>query len=297
MSNVSIYVIAAMCGCWWQESRVNPGIWESLIPCAWNYQYEYKNKGGYGLGQWTNVGSSHGRLYNLHEWVTSNGYADGDGNGQLAYIPVEGYWNGSYHGTGDNAQTRGSYGSLDNFLASTSTDLDTLVWDFLANWEGVPGNQYSNRRTWAHNFLTYLQEHAGEAGTWTSKNNYLTETEMYKNVLAVYNYFSGYIPEPEPAGTYTITVTSSGSGRAYARPSSGEAGDLIALYADPDSGAEFTGWKVITGDVNINEDNTFTLPASNVSIEAEFTTVEQPTYYPVWMYYQWDRLRRRDARK
>lgn len=273
----SIYVIAAMCGCWYRESGVNPGIWESLTPCAWDYQYEYTGKGGYGLGQWTNVGTSHGRLYRLHQWVTSNGYTDGEGNGQLAYLTVEGCWNGSYNGTGDNSQTRGSYGSLSNFLNSTSTNLDNLVWDFLANWEGVPGDNYSIRRQWAYNILSYLQEHAGESATWTSRNNYITETQTYQNALCVYNFFSGYTPEPEP-DTYRITVQVRGNGVAYASSSYAKEGDTITLTAEPSGSAEFEGWQVVSGGITITN-NSFVMPANTVVIRAIFTgtTVEGHT--------------------
>lgn len=268
----SIYVIAAMCGCWYRESGVNPGIWESLVPCAWDYEYEYTSKGGYGLGQWTNVGTSDGRLYRLHQWVNANGYTDGDGNGQVAYITVEGYWNGSYNGTGDNAETRGSYGSLANFLNSSSTNLDNLVWDFLANWEGVPGNAYSERLEWANKFLTYLQAHGGESASWTSKNNYLSEEESYQNALCVYNYFSGYTPEPEPQpeGTYRITVNTEGNGTATASATYAKPGTKITLTAMPNEGATFEGWTVESGGVTITDDS-FTMPEQAVVILASFT--------------------------
>lgn len=268
----SIYVIAAMCGCWYRESGVNPGIWESLVPCAWDYEYEYTSKGGYGLGQWTNVGTSDGRLWRLHQWVNANGYTDGDGNGQLAYITVEGYWNGAYNGTGDNSQTRGSYGSLANFLNSSSTNLSNLVWDFLANWEGVPGNAYTERLTWANKILTYLQAHGGETATWTSKNNYLSEAETYQNALCVYNYFSGYAPEPEPLpeGEHTITVNVEGNGTAYASATSAKAGVTITLTATPNGDDTFEGWTVESGGITITDDS-FTMPDEAVVITATFT--------------------------
>ena len=45
----SHYVIAAMLGNWQQESGVNPGIWESLIPCPWDYMHTMNPLAG-GLG-------------------------------------------------------------------------------------------------------------------------------------------------------------------------------------------------------------------------------------------------------
>lgn len=191
---LSIYVVAAMCGCWWQESGVNPGIWESLIPCAWDFQYDFTHKGGFGVGQWTNYGTSHGRCYNLHEWVTSNGYADGDGTGQMLFLVHEDYWVNSSH-------KRGNYTTLSEFLSSTSTDLGTLVWDFLACWEGVAGNAYENRLSHAQTYLNYIRQHMDDDPSqysWVSANRYLSEAETLNNVMCVYFHFYGYNIDPKP---------------------------------------------------------------------------------------------------
>lgn len=185
---ISQYVVSAICGCWWQESNCNPEVWESLIPCAWDYQYEYTNKGGYGLGQWTNVGTQHGRLWNLHEWVTSNGYQDGDGYGQLEYVLVENHWN-------TNNPSRLGYTTLEDYLQSTSTNLDNLVYDFLSRWEGVPGNQYTKRCRNARKILEYITAHSGdgEIYTWITGNNYLSESQILNNAMVIYQYMSNNI--------------------------------------------------------------------------------------------------------
>lgn len=193
---ISAHVIASMCGCWKRESGVNPAIWESLIPCEWDYQYEYTGKGGYGLGQWTNVGTPHGRLYNLHTWVTSNGFKDGEGEGQLAFMIHEAYW-------ANSSQTRGSYNSLNEFMNSTSTNISDLVWDFLANWEGVAGDHYDERVESAYTFYDYIVEHQNDdpkTYTWYSANKYTTQAQMLNNVMCIYFALNGYVP-PSPTPT------------------------------------------------------------------------------------------------
>lgn len=183
---VSKYVVAAMCGCWMRESTVNPEVWESYIPCAWDFQYDFTHKGGYGLGQWTNYGTPHGRLYNLHTWVTENGYADGDGYGQLEFLLVEDHW-------ANSPQSRLGYSNLTEFLESDSTDLDDLVWDFLANWEGVPGDHYDERCEYADDVLAYLDLHIGDGNTytWISGNHALTDEQAWNNAMVIYNYIAG----------------------------------------------------------------------------------------------------------
>lgn len=216
----SIYVVSAMCGCWWVESRCNPQIWESLVPCEWDYEYEYTNKGGYGLGQWTNVGTQHGRLYNLHTWVTNNGYADGDGNGQLEFLKHEQYWT-------NTDRSRLGLNSLDEFLASDSTNINDLVWDFLACWEGVAGNKYTTRCEKAALVYNYISEHQGETPSWINAgNHYVSDATWLNNSLVIYNYLGGYVPSGN-----NIIVSCTGNGYAYASPSSVEVGDNFTLYA------------------------------------------------------------------
>lgn len=293
----SIYVVAAMCGCWRRESVVNPGIWESLIPCAWNYKYEYTHRGGYGLGQWTNVGTSEGRLWKLHTWVTENGYGDGNGDGQLAYLTVENWWNGNYNGSGDHPKTHGTYGSLSAFLNSESTDLYDLVWDFLANWEGVPGDHYKERCDYADKFLAYLQNHSAETGSWTSSNQYLTDSQMYNNALAIYNTLgNGAVPQPPEQGTHAITVIASGNGTARASKTYAKQDEIIELTATAGAGAEFKNWNVLYGDISIL-DNKFIMPDTNVSIEAVFSGAYELGNYPIWLFYQWKRIRERNIHK
>lgn len=83
--------------------------------------------------------------------------------------------------------------------------------------------------------------------------------------------------------TYTVTVNSEGNGYAYAEPTTGlEGGETIQLYAIPDNGSYFIGWTVISGDVTINSDNTFTMPESDVIIKAEFKKDKKKSKW--WMY-------------
>lgn len=185
------YVVSAMCGCWWRESQVNPAVWESLIPSTFDHEYQYDNIGGYGLGQWTNVGTPYGRLYNLHTWVNNNGFTDGDGDGQLAYIPVENYWS--------RTSPRLGYTTLTQFLESNSTSLDDLVYDFLACWEGVEGNAYSQRLAWARQCYDYIQLHQTDDPnnySWISGNRYLSEAETLNNVMCVWFWFNNQQPVP-----------------------------------------------------------------------------------------------------
>lgn len=217
----SIFVVSAICGCWWVESGCNPQIWESLVVCDWDYKYEYTHKGGYGLGQWTNVGTQHGRLYNLHTWVTQNGYADGDGNGQLAFMIHEQYWKNA-----DMSRT-GSH-SLNDFLSSQSTNINDLVYDFLACWEGVPNNKYSKRCQQAQKVYSYLLQHQGEHPTWVNAgNHYVSESTWLTNSLVIYNWLNGYVPSGN-----NIMVTCTGDGTAFAVPNSVETGDTFTLYAN-----------------------------------------------------------------
>ena len=76
---ISAYAICAAAGCFYWESGVNPGIWESLIvPSDTFYHvYEYDGIGGYGFGQFTNVpypGGVSWRCRDYYLWCVANGY-------------------------------------------------------------------------------------------------------------------------------------------------------------------------------------------------------------------------------
>lgn len=187
---ISLYVIAAMCGNFFQESGVNPGIFESLTPVSWDAMW-HNNTGGYGLGQWTNTSSDSMRLLNLHNWVTSNGYADGDGYGQLAFLIHENVWM-------PNNVSPSAYSTLEEFLTSDSTNIAELTKEYLYHWEGINNGTLPQRQQFAQRAYAYITEHYGDESinTWTSVNAYITETQALNNCVLIARYLSsGYIPE------------------------------------------------------------------------------------------------------
>lgn len=200
-STVTDLVISAICGNFWRESTVNAGIWESLIVMPWDYIYNYDdpNKGGYGIGGFTNTSSQYGtdmRLKRMHDWCVDNGYAVDDGNAQLYYIVfVERLWAGVYNND-----------AFDDFLSSTETDLYTLVDQWCRYWEGVPGNAMQQRFEYAQQAYDYIQAHKTDDPSsyhWIAGNRFLTTAETLNNVMCLYFWFKSY---------YTPTDGGGGSG-------------------------------------------------------------------------------------
>lgn len=187
-SNVSVYVVSAICGNMWQESGINSGVWESLQVGTWTDL----NK-GFGLGQWTNTGGdTHGRLYKLNEWLTNNGFSDDSFYGQLDYIEVEDVW-----------YLRGEarkYGSLQGFLTSQSRDLTDLTHAWNIGWEGIHDSSWDLRVTNANNILNYIQVNYDPSQTYTPviNNTYLSDYDRYNNAMCMYDYWNGGTPSPDP---------------------------------------------------------------------------------------------------
>lgn len=200
--SVSAYVIAAICGCFKRESGVNPGIWESLIVPSdtWYHVYQFDGIGGYGFGQFTNVPYSGGqiswRCRDYYQWCVANNYSPDDGNAQMDYIVnVEQVWYAS------EPQKRGNYNTIQEFLASTSTSIEDLTWDWLACWEGVPGDAYQERLTFALRAYNYIYDHQNDdpnSYSWVTGNFYCSDAQMLNNVMCMYFYFGGYTPGPGP---------------------------------------------------------------------------------------------------
>lgn len=182
--SASTYVIAAMCGNFWTESNINPGIWESLDVGEWT-----STGVGYGIGQWTNTGgNTNGRLYQLHEYLSNNGYADDSLEGQVAYITVENTWH-----LNTTAQKNTGYSSLTEFLNSTSTDLDALTKAWMLNWEGINSASLSARQEHAQTVYDYIVAHADDTSitTYYHSNKYLSESQILNNAVMLYRIMTG----------------------------------------------------------------------------------------------------------
>ena len=208
MSNYSPsnYVLAAILGNWQGESGVNPGIWEGLIvpPGANPWEYQHTNNpstGGYGLGQWTNVGTTHGRCYNVWYYLTSNGYATDDGYGECEFLEIEAYWTPSslsnYH-----------YQTFSDFMNSSATNVSYLTEDYMRCWEGIYTSDIANRRTYAANWYNYLDSNDAtwrtetQQPSWYAGNYFTSTSQQENNAKAAWWYFNmGGSPGPGPGPT------------------------------------------------------------------------------------------------
>lgn len=186
----------------WRESTLNPRVWESGIVATWDTVHYYNDQGagvgGFGLGQWTNTQEAQGvawRLRDFYDWTVAQGKDIYNGNTQLDYILYEDVWFNVSH-VGSNAQT------LTEFLETDSTNLDGLVTDFLANWEGVPGDALELRKQYARRTFEYIRQHKDDdpdTVRWQSSSNYIIpESETLNNALCFYFYFQGYDPGGGP---------------------------------------------------------------------------------------------------
>ena len=176
----NLYVIAAICGNFWRESNVNPGIWENLTVGA----------PGYGLGQWTDVPPNLTRRTQLFNWLTANGYAQDSGQGQLEYLVYEDYW------IPNNTYGQSAYPTLGDFFASTSTSINDLVYEYMWHWEGINDSQVSIRIQAANDFLTAFLNDTGVRQPWIAGNRYLSMSEATSNAMLVMDYFLGGSPPP-----------------------------------------------------------------------------------------------------
>ena len=82
--------------------------------------------------------------------------------------------------------------------------------------------------------------------------------------------------EPEPE-TYTVTVETKGDGTASANVETAKEGDTVALTQEAADGWHFVKW--VSSDVDV-EDNSFTMPASDVTVTAVFEE-DAPVVVPV----------------
>ena len=181
MISSNLYVIAAICGNFYQESTVNPGIWEILTV----------NAPGFGLGQWTDNPPVVMRRTALFNWLDANGYARDSGDGQLAFLVYENLWIPSLI-------QQSAYNTLNEYLTTSSTNLYNLVTEFMFHWEGIDDGTDLVRYNMAEDFLQELQNDNGERMPWYSSNDFNTVNYARWNSLRIKDFFMGYVPPTPP---------------------------------------------------------------------------------------------------
>lgn len=183
MISNNLYVIAAICGNFYQESTVNPGIWEGLTVGA----------PGFGLGQWTDNPPQVMRRTALFNWLDANGYSRDSGDGQLAFLVYENLWIPSLI-------SPSAYQTLNDFFQSTSTNLQDLVLEWMYHWEGINDGTDGIRYSAAQHFLSVFQNDDGTRLPWFTGNYYLSlNAESTDNALRIMDFFLGSSPPgPQP---------------------------------------------------------------------------------------------------
>lgn len=178
--STNLYVIAAICGNFYQESTVNPGVWENLTVDA----------PGYGLGQWTNNQDTSRRTA-LFNYLDSHNYARDSGDGQLEFLVYENLWIPSLI-------QQSAYNTLTDYFASTSTSIESLVREFMFHWEGINDNSQATRINFAYDCLSLFQNDPGTRSAWYTGNRLLSSAEAQSNSLLVMDYFLGNTPPTPP---------------------------------------------------------------------------------------------------
>lgn len=180
---ISLEVISAICGNWYHESNINPGIFQNLhvVDLTDNNAY-----GGYGLGQWTNNPDDNlTRRTQLVTYLRDNGYADDSGIGQLEFFIDENVWY--------STQEASQFSDLDDFLHTDVTDIELLTHAFNIGWEGIHDSSWDTRVEYARLCRDYIQSHAQDTSitTWYAENDWLTQSQILNNAVLVYRYLNG----------------------------------------------------------------------------------------------------------
>lgn len=193
MISNNLNVIAAICGNFYQESTVNPGIWENLTV----------NAPGFGLGQWTDNPPQVMRRTALFDYLDAHGYSRDSGPGQLEFLVYEDLWIPSLF-------QQSAYNTLSDFFASTSTNLLDLTLEWMHHWEGIDDGTFGIRYSAAQHFLSAFQNDDGSRLPWFTGNYYLArDYESTDNALLIMDFFLGATPPgptPQPIPDDLIAI-------------------------------------------------------------------------------------------
>lgn len=79
-----------------------------------------------------------------------------------------------------------------------------------------------------------------------------------------------YIPADTPEEQFQITIREAEHGTATSDVERAAEGERVTLIAHPDNGYALVGWNVVHGDISLDEDNSFTMPDDQVTVQPIF---------------------------
>lgn len=132
-SGWELYPVCAVLGNFARESTVNPAIYQNLT---------VSESGGYGLAQWTP-----GTI--IRNWLTQNGYAIDDGDGQLQWVNAT----PSQWGTSERVPP---YSFAEFKINAKKLSLNQLTYDFMYYWERPGSPALEDRQKYAKHFYGIL---------------------------------------------------------------------------------------------------------------------------------------------
>lgn len=233
----------------WAESGMNPGQWQHSGSI-------YGSSTGFGLGQWT-------PYTKVSDYVGSTSETDmANGASQMSLLVSDtGQWDPHFINSSTGYSTYYNdtflyFATMSEYMQSNA-DYKELTIAWTASWERCGDEAYQDSKQKRQDAAQTFAENLDLGGGGT---------------------------------TYTVTVRVVGNGTAYATPRTGlSGGELITLHETPSTGATFTGYTIISGDITIGANFTFTMPTENVIIQATFEGGETPVVTSAkkskWIYY------------
>lgn len=228
---LSMYQVAAMCGCMWWESKVNPGEYHNnqTDPSS-----PYTDLGA-GLGMWTDLPADTKTVLHIADefflWMENHGYDWWDGRGQIQCIiadelNIAGTVNNRQPGsmwtqiptTSDLYPTYGylnsKYPTWTSWLEDTqNNDVEELALAYFIMWEtpgsmsifnGPPYYNWDKRRQTANDVLDYLTEHGDdEIDEWYYEIGYvfIPDQKALDNCVLIWQQLQSGIFPPSPHPT------------------------------------------------------------------------------------------------
>ena len=161
--------------------------------------------------------------------------------------------------------------AMDNLVEKSGKKVDTTALDAaIAEAEGLTEADYT-AESWA------ALQTALEAAKETKQNANATQDDVDEATEALTDAIAALEEKgEEPVVTYTITVNDSENGSVSADKTAAAEGATVTLTATPDAGYELSNVTVTDENgntVTVTEDNTFVMPAANVTVNATFTKI------------------------